>query len=280
MPPIARPLARPLVRPLAMGLDVVSGPSYHPTTVGIIAAIVTAGATVSDLQKMAMDTFIRAEIAAGRWAKITWLSMPVWNVAAANGLDWTNTARGMTWVPTVTHASGHVVSDGTTGYGSTGLVFTSLFSRTAGTLGLIHKTTIGAVNKSGAGVGDAGNNVIGLGSQSSNSTPSLRWCGADVIWPSAAGTTGILIGGRSSGTTYLGRRVSGGWSSNTNSAALVGNVTNATTLLFLTRANFTLISSAQTSGMMAGALSLAEAEAFSANWSTLYTALTGNALPA
>lgn len=115
------PLARPLVRPLAASLVGSLPGGLHPTAKAIIDALVVAGATVSGAQSKAIDTFVRAEIDAGRWGtNVGRFWLPVWGVAAANAIDWVTLGSG-TFVNGATHAAGYVQGNGTSQYFDTGV---------------------------------------------------------------------------------------------------------------------------------------------------------------
>ena len=72
-----------------------------------IAAITSAGATVTAPQRAAISTFMSAEIAAGRWDGIKRLYFPVWGLAAANAICM-KSLTSATFVGAFTHASGYI----------------------------------------------------------------------------------------------------------------------------------------------------------------------------
>jgi len=85
-----------------------------------INTIVAAGATVTSVQKKAINTFILSEKAASRWSSYKRFFFPVWGIAAANAVDIITRASG-TFNGTVTHSSGYIKGNGTTGYFDTGI---------------------------------------------------------------------------------------------------------------------------------------------------------------
>lgn len=69
-----------------------------------IAAITSAGATVSAPQQAAVSTFMSDEIAAGRWDKMKRLYFPLWEVGTANAICMKSLTSG-TFVNSVRHES-------------------------------------------------------------------------------------------------------------------------------------------------------------------------------
>ena len=78
-----------------------------------IAAITSAGATVTAPQQAAISTFMSAEIAAGRWDGIKRLYFPVWGLAAANAICMKSLTSG-TFVGTIPNPAtlGYVTGGG------------------------------------------------------------------------------------------------------------------------------------------------------------------------
>jgi len=86
-----------------------------PDAKAYIDAVVAAGATVSGTQRNAINNFIKSEKSASRWSLLKRLHFPIWSVSAANAIDMVTLASG-TFVGGVTHASGYVQGNGSTGY--------------------------------------------------------------------------------------------------------------------------------------------------------------------
>jgi hypothetical protein len=86
-----------------------------PDASAYIAAVETAGATVSGGQKKAIDTFYKTGKADGWYSSLKRLYLPIWAAAAPNAIDMIALGSG-TFVGGVTHAAGYVQGDGTTGY--------------------------------------------------------------------------------------------------------------------------------------------------------------------
>jgi|688.fasta_scaffold135969_4 hypothetical protein len=90
-----------------------------------ISAIRTAGATVTAAQRDYINDFIRGEKIASRWDLMKRLYLPIWGVAAANAICLRSLTSG-TFVGSVTHGAGFVLSDTTTGYMDTNVGLTTL----------------------------------------------------------------------------------------------------------------------------------------------------------
>jgi len=90
-----------------------------------ISAIRTAGASVTAAQRDHINNFIRAEKIATRWDSIKRFYLPIWGVAAANAICLRSLTSG-TFVGSVTHGAGFVLSDTTTGYMNTNVGLTTL----------------------------------------------------------------------------------------------------------------------------------------------------------
>jgi hypothetical protein len=91
----------------------VSG--LDPAAKAYIDSVVSAGATVTSVQRSAINSFVKIEKAESRWASNKRLYLPIWGVAAANAID-VITATSGTFVGGVTHGAGFVSGNGTNGY--------------------------------------------------------------------------------------------------------------------------------------------------------------------
>lgn len=104
--------------------------AMDPDAVAYIAAIESAGASVSAVQKSAIDTFIASEKAGGRWALHKRLYFPIWGVEAANAICMVSLTSG-TFAGGVTHGAGFVQGNGSTGYFNMGVSASTLALTTA-----------------------------------------------------------------------------------------------------------------------------------------------------
>ena len=76
-------------------------------------------------QRDYINDFIRTEKIATRWDSIKRFYLPIWGVAAANAICMRSLTSG-TFVGSVTHGAGFVLSDTTTGYMNTNVGLTTL----------------------------------------------------------------------------------------------------------------------------------------------------------
>jgi hypothetical protein len=89
--------------------------TLDPDARAYIAAVETAGGTVSATQRTAVSDFYRAGKSAGWYSSIKRLYLPIWAAAAPNAIDMIGLTSG-TFNGTVTHSAGYVQGNGSTGY--------------------------------------------------------------------------------------------------------------------------------------------------------------------
>jgi hypothetical protein len=288
MPPLAHPLVRPLARPSAFSLTGVGG-GFHATTKAIIAALVSAGASPTKAQQKAMDVFIRAEIAAGRWGTVlAYLMVPAWGAAGPNALDWVSLTSGSFLGAGHSHTGGVWTPNGTTAYFNTTRTPAQLGQTTAS--GMLGALLVSAGTGTGLRVIFHSYNGASQVSEIQHSNATQLSCDYNT---SAAGRltstlarasqNGVLLYSCNGGNRTLYRRASSGIATvNTSSGADAGSI--PTVQYKLARSDFgggVAYNDAPYGLAFAGAgVDAAGAEAMTANLATLYTALTGNALPA
>jgi hypothetical protein len=117
--------------------------SLLPETAAYFVTLAAAGVFPTTRQRLAVNTFILGEKAAGRFTKLKRLYLPVWASASANAIDLITRTSG-TWVGSVNHEAGYVQGDGSTGYLNTGLSPSAGFlSTTSATIGALRTTATG-----------------------------------------------------------------------------------------------------------------------------------------
>jgi hypothetical protein len=104
---------------LGLGLAFANPRSLDADALAYVNAVKAAGGTVTGAQTTAINTFVKAGKTAGWWASLKRMYLPIWAVAAPNAIDMVTKGSG-TFVGGVTHASGYVSGNGTTGYFNTG----------------------------------------------------------------------------------------------------------------------------------------------------------------
>ena len=270
-----------------------------PDAQAYIDAVNATAATVSTTQETAIDDFVKAEKSAGRWDEVhsrIWL--PIWENASANAICMKSLATG-SFNGTVTHGSGYVASDGSTGYFNTNVQRSdNLFNETSGSIWrLCSQRTSGTV-------GSAAWELCGrIGGSSTrftlgvrlNSPPNMLGIGpvASVAMnptepPEYQGIS--IFSQHASNARFLGHQNTGnGWQILSFDTTDVPSPTQLTDgqLLFLAN-NISTTSSISVSDYnkdQQGAfgfgfgMSQAEAEAFSGNLKNLWETCTGQTLP-
>jgi hypothetical protein len=84
-----------------------------------ISAVETAGATVTSTQRNAIDAFFKTGKSQGWISSLRRMYLPIWAAAAPNAIDMMTVTSG-TFVGGVTHSSGFIKGDNSTGYFNTG----------------------------------------------------------------------------------------------------------------------------------------------------------------
>jgi hypothetical protein len=269
-----------------------SGVLLDPDAAAYIAAVVAAGGTVSYTQSEAINNFIVAEKAAPRWTLHKRIYLPIWAVAAANAIDIVTRASG-TFVGGVTHASGYVQGNGTTGYFNIGATPSALDLTTteAGFFALVNQAGSSG-SRSYLSCSDNAPNTIhcGLGTIAGGALLNASFGSTVDTFASVStslthqATTGIISGFKSGGSAFLQRRLTSGNSTlvteTEGGAGTIPTVQNLYAVAFNyngTAAGFTdarLGSYGVSSGM-----SSANVTAFTANLKTLWEQCSGLTLP-
>jgi hypothetical protein len=223
---------------LAYQLGERSG-GLDPDAKAYIAAVETAGATVTSGQKKAINTFVKSGKSDGWYSSIKRLYLPIWAAAAPNAVDMISLLSG-TFNGTVTHSAGYVQGDGSTG---------RFVSDTSGdAVGMTDSTGgIGALcllAPSGVGFAAMG------GISGATSAIQLYYDGNQVAGTVAgnppvvvfngtrANNTGIWMVSRTSVTSLsLHRRTSSGFTTpNTSAVSVAGNTVSTSNMTFMSQA--------------------------------------------
>jgi hypothetical protein len=91
-----------------------------PNAKSYIDAIVAAGATVTSAQRNAVNVFYKTAKADGYYSQLKRFYLPIWGIAAPNAVDLITSTSG-TFVGGITHGTGFIQGDGTTGYFNLGV---------------------------------------------------------------------------------------------------------------------------------------------------------------
>jgi len=195
-------------------------PGLDPDAAAYIAAVETAGASVTADQKNAINTFVKTGKSDGWYSSIKRLYLPIWAQAAPNAVDLITATSG-TFNGTVDHSNvGYVQGDGSTGYFDLGIggLSAGLTSASAMLFSLTYEAdpdtaaawNIGAITGAPGLLLGKGYGTVGSGRITN---------GGDILYGSANTETGILtISATSDSSRSLRRRISSGASSLDTSA--------------------------------------------------------------
>ena len=102
---------------IGIGLSLArhAGGGLDADAAAYISAVEDAGASVSATQKGAINAFVKTGKSDGWYSSIKRLYLPIWASAAPNAICMTSLTSG-TFVGTLTHSSGYVTTDGSTGH--------------------------------------------------------------------------------------------------------------------------------------------------------------------
>jgi hypothetical protein len=192
-------MAPPIQFGLGLSLARAGGAALDADAKAYIAAVETAGATVSGGQKKAIDTFYKTGKSDGWYSSIKRMYLPIWASAAPNAIDMMEHGSG-TFNGTVTHAAGYAKGDGTTGYFDFGV--------SPSTLGLtVSSESVFALVKTLSAAAASTNYLLGSFNNASQTLfLSSQWrgtmnttTGVGNISTTAANPTGIVMLDRAGG---------------------------------------------------------------------------------
>lgn len=243
-----------------------------------IAAVTSAGATVTSTQKYAINDFILAEKSASRWTGLKRFYLPVWGVAAANAICMKSLTSG-TFNGGVTHGSGFVQGDGATGYFD--------FGASPSGLGLANFSVSQFVLHQDVGV--SGNR---MGVIAASSADQCRMFFSTSITTNIGGTPtaaitsvtrdGIFVATRASATSLrVHRRHSGGFGSGAEvTTTATGTIPSLNYYALVHNNNGVPINfSTNITGLYGISDAVADPSAFTLNLKTLWETVTGLTLP-
>lgn len=260
-----------------------------PTAAAYINAVVATGASVSAGQRKAISNFVKAEKAASRWTSVKRLYFPIWGAASANAICMNSLSTG-TFVGTVTHASGYVQGDGSTGYFNSSSTPSSLGLTLAsgGGFFIISQADSRSDNRSFGGAIDdgAGNTAVEFTRRSDPSLAFTYAAGTARVTGSlaTANGNGVLTYNRENGNRQIRRRNSAGATSiHSSVGANAGTIPTVRSFFFMGTNYVGALTGASNArfgvfGINSGYTN-AEADAFSLNLKTLWETCTGSTIP-
>lgn len=184
--------------------EVWSGEALDADAAAIVAAITSAGGTVTEAQTAAIDTFVRTGKGEGWYSLLRRFYLPIWGAAGPNAIDWITRGSG-SFAGTVTHGAGYVQGNGTTGYfnigaSPAGLEMTTGTGHLSALVYVADPTTaafdcfIGAANAVNAGLTE-------IRDTNADVVSGFIGFGGGVIDAPSTGRNGLYVMNRSSGTS-------------------------------------------------------------------------------
>jgi hypothetical protein len=174
--------------------------------------VVAAGATVTSTQRNAINNFYKIGKTEGWYSLLKRLYLPIWAIASPNAIDMVSLATG-SFVGGVTHASGYVQGNGTTGYFNFGVSPSSLG------LTILGGTSFALVNQQDSrtdtryllGVTDGSNRRVYLRQEANTTISTTMYQAAASVTNLTSARSGIFLGAVNSATSrYLKRRAQSG----------------------------------------------------------------------
>jgi hypothetical protein len=278
-----RPVARAVARSAAWS---ATGAGGDPDAIAYASAISAQGASVSTSQISDLSAFVSAEKSAGRWPDHKRILLPIWGLAAANSICLKTLAAG-SWFGGITHASGYIQGNGSTGYFDFGVSAAGL-GQTVSSSSL---SCICTQSDSRVDQRVILNSYVSSTQYSElqhNSSTQVRFNANDSLTGQVtytlarASQVGILIGTREGGSRRILQRTTAAFSTIGSTAAADSGLIPSGNFKAL-RSDFG-VGVAYSDGRYGAfhigmGLSVASAEAFSLNLKTLWENLTGLTLP-
>lgn len=229
---------------IGLGLNrmvVGSGYSFADSdAAAYVAAIETEGATPTDDQKEAIDTFFVDAKDTGYYTSLYRLYLPIWGAAAPNAKCLVSLTSA-TFTGSFTHASGYVNPTSASAANQFVLNYSLLdddaTTEDAHLMGLAYDDTppqdrgIPSANQTLIGSGSTTGSSVRINTTSSGVRPQAAWLGANES-AGAIGSHGVMIADRLSGTTALHKLDGSGSSDTTNTASLTGTYSNFPLIAF------------------------------------------------
>jgi hypothetical protein len=189
-------MAPPIQFGLGLSLARAGGAALDADAAAYIAAVETAGATVSGGQKKAIDTFYKTGKSDGWYSSLKRMYLPIWAAAAPNAIDMIALGSG-TFVGTVTHGAGFVQGDNSTGYFNTSTALHSVgLNGTQSMHGVLSLDDIGTDN---VGCFASTNRMLLVNGVTITSQMVLNTTTIAVL---SVNFTGVIVASRTSATSH------------------------------------------------------------------------------
>jgi len=255
-----------------------------PSAKAYINTIVSAGATVTSTQRDAINTFYKSAKTGGYYNQLKRFYLPIWGIAAPNAVDLITTTSG-TFVGGVTHATGYIQGNGTTGRFDIGVSpdTLGLVDGSASLSALVYASQVGTGFRVIHGVTQTSPARKNLRLSRSVTTTGFEF-GAGANNVSDINFNGIYIGSETASNSRYSRvRRSGGVTSlATNTSSSTGGypTINPQVMAANNSNSFANYSADQIGSTHIGlAMTTSQADAFTAALKTLWETCTGLSLP-
>jgi hypothetical protein len=193
---------------LAYQLNGTQASGLDPDAKAYILAVEAAGATVSSIQRNAINNFYKTGKSQGWYSGLKRIFLPIWGIASPNAIDMVVRSSG-TFVGTVTHASGYIQGDGSSGYLNTNANQSacSITTSSGYYLALAALAATG-VARAFCGAGSSGNTMT-LRAESATSVTARHYgLTTGQITSSTTNANGIISFSRQGGNRTIWRRSS------------------------------------------------------------------------
>jgi hypothetical protein len=201
-------MAPPIQFGLGLSLARAGGVALDADAKAYIAAVETAGATVSGGQKKAIDTFVKTGKSDGWYSSLKRMYLPIWASASPNAIDMIALGSG-TFNGTVTHGAGFVQGDGSTGYFDTGSTQSNCsITASSAYYAAVVKVAATSTNKAILGVGSSSNNMLFRASSTTQVQARHFGLADGEITSSTTTSNAILSFSRNAGDRTIWRRSS------------------------------------------------------------------------
>ena len=201
-----------------------------------LKAVETAGATVTSTQQTAINDFFKTGKSQGWISSLRRMYLPIWGAAAPNAIDMLTIASG-TFVGGVTHGSGFVQGNGTTGYFDFGATPSSLGMTTSGgsCFALVNQADSRTDSRFFIGQTDGSNRRVYLSQIAASAISTTLYNASAAVTNSLTSRNGIFLGVINAiNDRYLKRRGASGVTYTTF------NTTNDTSVASTTRSPFVM----------------------------------------
>lgn len=263
--------------------------AFDTDAAAYISAVQATGVSMTGAQRNAINTFVVAEKAASRWTSIKRFYLPVWGAASANAICMKSLTTG-TFGGTVTHGSGFIQGNGSTGYfqSDTNPATQGLTTATGMVFVLLYTAPTGGTVQAAAGAISGGFTRRNLLLSNNTSFQSAINSNATICSYSVAQAShvGIWVGSRVSTTdNTLYQRTTSGFNNRATNATTATVDAATTKMIVMARAEDSDTTRAQFCNASIGAagfglgLSTADTTAFTSNLKTLWETVTGLTLP-